>query len=138
MRIEWETRWNKDLDTRTNPTPAEERNCSRDTRQMRYQMARRENMVAISEFIGFKAFLARVKVPGFEDIHTVTVEVVNKQRSVLLCTLPIYPRAGDGLCTNNWSALGKGSESEQTDTGARRTGCCKPTTMQSIQRVIPS
>lgn len=70
VHTEWETRWNKYLDTRINPTPAEERSCSKDTRQMRYKMTRRENTVATlvrSECIGFKAFLARVRVPGFED-----------------------------------------------------------------------
>jgi hypothetical protein len=54
-------------------------------------MTGRENTVATlvrSECIGFKAFLTRVKVPDFEDIHTVTVEVANKQRSILLCTVP--------------------------------------------------
>ena len=57
---EWETRWNKYLDTSwTNATPAEERNCSKDTREMRYKMTRRENTVATlirSECIRFKAF----------------------------------------------------------------------------------
>jgi hypothetical protein len=41
VHTEWETRWNKYLDPRTNPTPAEERNCSKDTRQMRYKVTRR-------------------------------------------------------------------------------------------------
>ena len=86
VHTEWETRWNKYLDIRTNPTPAEERNCSKDTRQMRYKMTRCEDTVATlvrSECIGFKALLARVRVLGFEDPYC---KVENRQRSILLCS----------------------------------------------------
>lgn len=68
--------------------PPLRRGIAQNTRQMRYNITKRENTVATlvrSECIGFKALLARVRVLGFEDPYC---EVENRQRSILLCTVP--------------------------------------------------